>query len=141
MAGVSDGGGPGTRYWRPRDVDHLEELTKACVNLGRLAVANSCSQASTTLEKECEEGSLLQIFRVREQVKQQCMEFQTANEACEEADSQPIPKEKLVETVEDLEEDLEKAQLSSQNKTIILHRIQLTQAIIDKLTENDNESK
>ncbi|XP_029431627.1 centromere protein H isoform X4 [Rhinatrema bivittatum] len=69
------------------------------------------------------------------------MEYCTVVEAGEESVLDLIPEEKLMETAKELEREIEKARTSCHNKTLVLQRIQVANALLSRLQENDNESK
>nr|XP_033785719.1 centromere protein H isoform X3 [Geotrypetes seraphini] len=81
------------------------------------------------------------LIRLGEQVSQQHMEYHTAVEAGEENTLDIIPEEKLIETTKHLEGEIEKARTSCYNKTLVLQRIQMSNAVLNRLKENDSESK
>ncbi|XP_054842833.1 centromere protein H [Eublepharis macularius] len=85
---------------------------------------------------------LVTLFRVREQIKQHLMEYNTAINASEESFPDQVIDEKVVESsVEDLEREMEEVKISYQNKTLALQRIQVTEALRAKLKNDDADAK
>uniref|UniRef100_A0ABM5FTS3 Centromere protein H isoform X2 n=1 Tax=Pogona vitticeps TaxID=103695 RepID=A0ABM5FTS3_9SAUR len=84
---------------------------------------------------------LLTLFRVKEQIKQHLMEYNTTINANEENFPDQVIDEKIIEcSIEDLEKEMEEVKISYQNKTLALQRIQITDALRNKLKNNDEDS-
>ncbi|XP_066468634.1 centromere protein H [Tiliqua scincoides] len=84
---------------------------------------------------------LLTLLRVRDQIKQHLMEYNTTINAVGE-ESIPDADEKLIESsIEDLEREMEEMKVSYENKTLALQRIQVADALRTKLKNNDHDSK
>ncbi|XP_061475689.1 centromere protein H [Rhineura floridana] len=85
---------------------------------------------------------LVTLFRVRQQINQHLMEYNTTINANEESIPDQVIDEKIIEcSVEDLEREMEEVKVSHQNKTLALQRIQVTDALRTKLRNNDDDSK
>uniref|UniRef100_K7FU00 Centromere protein H C-terminal domain-containing protein n=1 Tax=Pelodiscus sinensis TaxID=13735 RepID=K7FU00_PELSI len=70
------------------------------------------------------------------------MEYNTTFHAGEESIPDQAIEEKLIEaTTEDLEREMEQVKISFHNKTLVLQRIQLMDALRTKLRYNDGDSK
>ncbi|XP_042306070.1 centromere protein H [Sceloporus undulatus] len=86
--------------------------------------------------------SLLGLLRIREQIKQHLMEYNTAVNANEESIPDQVIDEKIMEcSIEDLERELDDVKISYQNKTLALQRIQVADALRKKLKNEDEDSK
>ncbi|XP_048358570.1 centromere protein H [Sphaerodactylus townsendi] len=117
------------------------------------AAAAACNGSSEEVPAEAapahglvsDEGAtpdVLTLFRVREQIKQHLMEYNTAITASEESIPDQVIDEKVVESsIEDLEREMEEVKVSYQNKTLALQRIQVTEALRAKLRNDDEDSK
>ncbi|XP_068783441.1 centromere protein H-like isoform X1 [Struthio camelus] len=85
---------------------------------------------------------VLTLLRLREQMKQQLMECSATAQASEESYPDHIIEEKLIKTTtEDLEREMEEVKVSFQNKTLVLQRIQLMDALRNKMKQNDDDSR
>uniref|UniRef100_A0A8D0AVG9 Centromere protein H n=1 Tax=Salvator merianae TaxID=96440 RepID=A0A8D0AVG9_SALMN len=85
---------------------------------------------------------LLTLFRVREQINQHLMEYNTAINANEESIPDQAVDDKFIEcTIENLKKEMEDVKVSYLNKALALQRIQVTDALRTKLRDNDDESK
>ncbi|XP_007422342.1 centromere protein H isoform X2 [Python bivittatus] len=86
---------------------------------------------------------LLTLFRIKEQISQHLMEYNTIINSDEENIPDQVIDEKILEgSIEELERDLEEVRVSYQNKTLALQRIQIADALRTKLkNEDDDDSK
>ncbi|XP_075582181.1 centromere protein H [Pelecanus crispus] len=85
---------------------------------------------------------VLMLLRMRDQMKQQLMECSTAVHAGQESYSDHIIEENcVVNATCDLEKDMDEVQVSFQNKTLALQRIQLAVTLRNKVKQNDNDSR
>ncbi|XP_025892543.1 centromere protein H [Nothoprocta perdicaria] len=75
-------------------------------------------------------------------MKQQLMECSTAAQAGEESFPDHVIEEKLIKsTTEDLEREMEEVKVSFQNKTLVLQRMQLIDALRNKVKQDDEDSR
>ncbi|KAH0627986.1 hypothetical protein JD844_008625 [Phrynosoma platyrhinos] len=85
---------------------------------------------------------LVTLLRIREQINQHLMEYNTAVNANEESIPDQVIDEKIMErSIEDLEREMEEVKISYQNKTLALQRIQVADALRNKLKNRDEDSK
>uniref|UniRef100_A0A8C8RVD6 Centromere protein H n=1 Tax=Pelusios castaneus TaxID=367368 RepID=A0A8C8RVD6_9SAUR len=129
-------------------MEPLQRVRDASEALGKLAALSGGGSleagADPALEAAAagEKLDLLTLLRLREQIKQQLMEYNTILHASEEGIPDQAVEEKLIEaSTEDLEKEMEQVKISFQNKTLVLQRIQLMDALRNKLRENDSDSK
>ncbi|KAM6471220.1 centromere protein H isoform 2-T3 [Liasis olivaceus] len=99
--------------------------------------------ASLLVREEKKTPDLLTLFRIKEQISQHLMEYNTIINSDEENIPDQVIDEKILEgSIEELERDLEEARVSYQNKTLALQRIQIADALRTKLkNEDDDDSK
>ncbi|XP_030048145.1 centromere protein H [Microcaecilia unicolor] len=114
-------------------------LPALCEQLRSVCVVQAPPICNTSASATRED--LSSLLRLGEQVSQQHMECHTAVEAGEESTLDLVPEEKLIETTKELEREIEKARTSCYNKTLVLQRIQMANALLSGLKENDNEPK
>ncbi|XP_075788465.1 centromere protein H isoform X1 [Pelodiscus sinensis] len=128
-------------------MDPLQRVRDASKALGKLAAPSGSVEpgaapglgAAAAAGEKLDLGTLL---RLREQIKQQLMEYNTTFHAGEESIPDQAIEEKLIEaTTEDLEREMEQVKISFHNKTLVLQRIQLMDALRTKLRYNDGDSK
>uniref|UniRef100_A0A8C3BMT8 Centromere protein H n=1 Tax=Cairina moschata TaxID=8855 RepID=A0A8C3BMT8_CAIMO len=82
------------------------------------------------------------LISLREQLKQQLMECQVAARACQGGCPDHDMEEKAtVESMPNLENELEKIKTSFKNKTLVLQRMQVADALQKKMAENDGEAR
>ncbi|XP_063151646.1 centromere protein H-like isoform X1 [Candoia aspera] len=127
-----------------------------CPEIGGKAAPVATAAFTTNTEGATDEGArllvseeekipdLLTLFRIKEQISQHLMEYNTIiNSADEENIPDQVVDEKILESsIEELERDLEEVRVSYQNKTLALRRIQITDALRTKLkNEDDDDSK
>ncbi|XP_060091857.1 centromere protein H [Heteronotia binoei] len=87
-------------------------------------------------------ADLVSLFRIREQIKQHLIEYNTTINASEESIPDQVIDEKVFESsIEDLEREMEEVKVSYQNKALALQRIQVTEALRTKLRNYDADSK
>ncbi|XP_060617585.2 centromere protein H isoform X1 [Anolis sagrei] len=85
---------------------------------------------------------LLTLLRIKEQINQQLMEYNTTVNANEDSIADQAIDEKRVESsIEVLEREMEEMKISYQNKTLALQRIQVADALRNKLKDEDEDSK
>nr|XP_060617585.1 centromere protein H [Anolis sagrei ordinatus] len=85
---------------------------------------------------------LLTLLRIKEQINQQLMEYNTTVNANEDRIADQAIDEKRVESsIEVLEREMEEMKISYQNKTLALQRIQVADALRNKLKDEDEDSK
>ncbi|XP_015272694.1 PREDICTED: centromere protein H [Gekko japonicus] len=105
----------------------------------------AAAEATPTRTLVSEDGTspdLVTLLRIRKQIKQHLIEYNTAINANEESISDEVIDEKVVESsIEDLEREMEEVKVSYQNKTLALQRIQVTEALRTKLRNDDADSK
>lgn len=107
----------------------------------REAAEGGSSSAERLTGDKAGKPDLLTVLRVREQIKQHLMEYNTAINAVGE-ENIPDPDEKLIElSMEDLEKEMEEIKVSYENKNLALQRIQVADALTTRLKDNDHESK
>nr|XP_028604804.1 centromere protein H [Podarcis muralis] len=93
-------------------------------------------------EEGQEKLDLVSLLRVREQIKQQLLEYNATVNANEEIITDQVIDEKAILcTIEDLEGELEEVKLSHRHKTLALQRLQVNDALRAKLRNNDDNSK
>ncbi|XP_035166698.1 centromere protein H isoform X1 [Oxyura jamaicensis] len=81
---------------------------------------------------------VLTLLRVREQLKQQLMECRAIARANQEScPDHDIEEMSIVRYIENLERELEELKTSFTNKTSFMQRIQLVDALRNKMTQND----
>ncbi|KAG6940981.1 centromere protein H [Chelydra serpentina] len=127
-------------------MEPLQRVKAASQALGKLAAhsaaAGGSGAASGLGAAAGEKLDLVILLRLREQIKQQLMEYNTTVHAGEESIPDQAIEEKLIEAAtEDLEREMEQVKVSFQNKTLVLQRIQLLDALRTKLRHNDGDSK
>ncbi|XP_064032857.1 centromere protein H [Pogoniulus pusillus] len=84
---------------------------------------------------------VLCLFRLRDQMKQQLMEYNTAARANTENCPNNINRGDLKRDKENLGKDIEEVKASFQNKTLALQRIQVTAALRQKVMQKDDDSR
>ncbi|KAM9367312.1 centromere protein H [Phaethornis superciliosus] len=82
---------------------------------------------------------VLMLLRLRDQMKQQLRDCSTAADTNQESDLDHVIEEGS--TTKDLEKDIEEKNVSFQNKTLALQRIQIMLALRNKLNHNDSDSR
>ncbi|XP_074850361.1 centromere protein H isoform X2 [Carettochelys insculpta] len=130
-------------------MEPLQRVKGVCEALGKLAACSAAvggpveaGPAPGLAGTASEELDLVTLLRLRDQIKQQLTEYNTAFHAGEENIPDQAIEEKLIEpTIEDLEREMEQVKVSFQNKTLVLQRIQLMDALRTKLRYNDGDSK
>ncbi|XP_064261062.1 centromere protein H [Passer domesticus] len=82
------------------------------------------------------------LLRLRDRMKEQLIEYNTAVLASQENFlDQGIEENFIQSATQDLERDLEEAKVSFQNKTLALQRIQIMDALRNKLKQEDEDSR
>ncbi|OCU02444.1 centromere protein H isoform X2 [Xenopus laevis] len=117
----------------------LGDMQALSSELQRVCLLGACGQEPP--EEEPPEPHLLRLLRLREQVKHQSLEVQTVAEASEEVSSEALSSEKLTEIAKELLKDIEDLKVSYQNKTMVLQRMQFVNALLNKIQDNNNESR
>ncbi|XP_063312772.1 centromere protein H [Pelobates fuscus] len=102
--------------------------------LGRVAVTAASEENSE------DKVDLPTLLRIRDQVKHQHHELRSMVLACE-ASSDSYPEQRLGEIAKELQQEIEKMKVSHCNKSLVLQRMQLTDALLLKLNENNTESR
>ncbi|CAN0336282.1 unnamed protein product [Bubo scandiacus] len=102
--------------------------------------------AETETEAEAGAGSkvkvdVLKLLRLRDQMKQQLMEYDTAVHANQESYPGRVKEKFIMRGREVLQRDLEEAKISFENKTLALQRSQLVIALRNRMKQNDNDSR
>ncbi|KAE8636164.1 hypothetical protein XENTR_v10002863 [Xenopus tropicalis] len=120
----------------PEPLGDMQELSR---ELHRVSLLGACGQESP--EEEAPELHLHRLLRLREQVKHQRLEVQAVNEASEEISPEALSSEKLSEIAKELLKDIEDVKVSFQNKTMVLQRMQIVNALLSKIQEANGESK
>ncbi|XP_044302174.1 centromere protein H [Varanus komodoensis] len=122
--------------------------TAGCEEAAAAAFAGSVEEAAAEEARRLgcsvreKKADLLTLFRIREQINQHLMEYNTTLNANEESIPDQAVDEKLMESsIEELEKEMEEVKISYQNKTLALQRIQVTDALRTKLKDNDEDSK
>ncbi|PKU45473.1 centromere protein h [Limosa lapponica baueri] len=88
------------------------------------------------------ELDVLTLLRLRDQMKQQLMDYSTAVHASQENGLYHGTEQKFIDSAtQNLEQDMEEVKVSFQNKTLALQRNQLTVALRNKMKQNDNDSR
>ncbi|XP_030367733.1 centromere protein H [Strigops habroptila] len=84
----------------------------------------------------------LYLLRLREQIKQQFLEYSAVADAGTPAAADDAAREmSVLNAIEDCKKDIEKEKASFWNKTLALQRIQLMAAVRDQMKLNDNDSQ
>ncbi|XP_065455134.1 centromere protein H isoform X1 [Chrysemys picta bellii] len=130
-------------------MEPLQRVKDASKALGKLAAHSAAAGGSVEAGAASGLGAaagekldLVTLLRLREQIKQQLMEYNTTVHAGEESIPDQAIEEKLIEAAtEDLEREMEQVKVSFQNKTLVLQRIQLIDALRTKLRHTDADSK
>ncbi|XP_034956157.1 centromere protein H isoform X2 [Zootoca vivipara] len=82
------------------------------------------------------------LLRLKEQINQQLLEYNTTINANDEIITDQVTDEKaIVCAIEDLGKELEELKLSHKHKTLALQRLQVNDALRAKLRNNDDNSK
>ncbi|XP_014820365.1 PREDICTED: centromere protein H [Calidris pugnax] len=82
------------------------------------------------------------MLRLRDQMKQQLMDYGSAVHTGQENGFYHINEQKFIDSAtENLEQDTEEVQISLQNKTLALQRNQLMVALRNKMKQNDHDSR
>ncbi|XP_039565957.1 centromere protein H isoform X1 [Passer montanus] len=82
------------------------------------------------------------LLRLKDRMKEQLIEYNTAVLASQENFlDQGIEENFIQSATRDLERDLEEAKVSFQNKTLALQRIQIMDALRNKLKQEDEDSR
>ncbi|XP_074022888.1 centromere protein H [Numenius arquata] len=85
---------------------------------------------------------VLRLLRLRDQMKQQLMDYSTAVHASKENCLYQVTDQKFIDSAtQNLEQDMEEVKVSLQNKTLALQRNQLMVALRNKMKQNDNDSR
>ncbi|MGH0149964.1 UNVERIFIED_CONTAM: hypothetical protein FKN15_016411 [Acipenser sinensis] len=119
-------------------MDAFQNLHEACSKLGHLAL-NSC-QSPVPANTDNEE-SLARILRLREQVADQCLEMKIRIKSDQGNYNIPGILAEENPDITEMTKDLEDVKLSIHNKTLALHRMQFTHAVLEKMKENDKEAQ
>ncbi|XP_069483496.1 centromere protein H [Ambystoma mexicanum] len=96
--------------------------------------------AEPTMDQQSNEDILSKLYRFQEQIKHQLMEVERVLAASEESTTVIDQEDKLIETAKELEKEILFAQVSNQNKTLTLQRIQLAHSLRTKLEEDGEDS-
>ncbi|XP_053313886.1 centromere protein H [Spea bombifrons] len=114
----------------------LESLKLHSAELGKVALVGAYGQE----KNEQPNVDLLQLLRLREQVKHQLFELQNMVQS-NESSSDFYPEENLTEVAKELRKEIENVKLSYKNKTAVLQRMQYMHVVQKKLQENDSGSR
>ncbi|KAM4707479.1 centromere protein H [Discoglossus pictus] len=118
----------------------LGSLEQLSAELGKLALLGASGPGEEE-QPGLEQGGILRLLQLREQVKHQQLELQNLIESSEETLPEFYSEDKLIETIEELGKEIQKMKVSYQNKTMVLHRIQHSHALLSKMQENSSVSK
>ncbi|XP_073933457.1 centromere protein H isoform X2 [Castor canadensis] len=100
-----------------------EEATGETADSGGAASAGELPQAAGAREARSEDRIKL-LLRLRAQTKQQLLEYKSMINANEEKTPEQIMQENHIEAkIEDLENEIEEAKVSSEMKNLALHRV------------------
>ncbi|XP_020018239.1 centromere protein H isoform X1 [Castor canadensis] len=117
-----------------------EEATGETADSGGAASAGELPQAAGAREARSEDRIKL-LLRLRAQTKQQLLEYKSMINANEEKTPEQIMQENHIEAkIEDLENEIEEAKVSSEMKNLALHRMQLSAALRQNLEKADTKS-
>lgn len=93
------------------------------------------------MDQQRSEDNILNLYRLRDQIKQQLTEVQRVLATSEEGSPIVDQEDKLIETSKELEKEIEFAKVSHQNKTVTLQRIQLGHSLRANLEECGDDSE
>ncbi|XP_040396792.1 centromere protein H [Cygnus olor] len=86
--------------------------------------------------------NVLTLLRLREQLKQQLMECRAAARANQGSYRDcDVEKISIMRSMQNLERELEEKKTSFKNKTLFMQRMQLVDALRNKMTQNDDETR
>uniref|UniRef100_A0A8C5P8V5 Centromere protein H n=1 Tax=Leptobrachium leishanense TaxID=445787 RepID=A0A8C5P8V5_9ANUR len=114
----------------------LAKLHLQSTELGRVAMMGAGEQEEENQAK----ADLINLLRLREQLKQQNLELQCMAIAGDSS-SDVYPGEILKEAATELQDGIANAIVSYNNKTKVLQRIQSTDALLAKVEERSRESR
>ncbi|XP_035409556.1 centromere protein H [Cygnus atratus] len=113
----------------------MAELTEAGAEAGPAAELRVGTDPEAKL-------NVLTLLRLREQLKQQLMECRAAARANQgsypDCDVEEIS---IMQSMQNLERELEEKKTSFKNKTLFMQRMQLVDALRNKMTQNDDERR
>ncbi|XP_074138468.1 centromere protein H isoform X2 [Sminthopsis crassicaudata] len=94
-------------------------------------------------EKESEEDEdwnmVRQLLRLKNQIKQQLMEYKADVEASKMSPTEECTEDNLIQKIEDLERKMEEMKIELEAKTLALKRIQVAHALEKKLEKKDDD--
>ncbi|XP_066567540.1 centromere protein H [Amia ocellicauda] len=133
----AEGSCPDRAAGRTGGMEVFEKLEGLSLELGQEALSSCQSPLTASCE---EQESLTHLLRIKEQVANQCFEMRVKVNAEQGKDFQDIITDENQNTCE-LERDLEDSKLSYCNTILALHRMQVSQAVLEKLEHNDKEAE
>uniref|UniRef100_A0A4X2LK78 Centromere protein H C-terminal domain-containing protein n=2 Tax=Vombatus ursinus TaxID=29139 RepID=A0A4X2LK78_VOMUR len=82
-----------------------------------------------------------QLLRIKDQIKQQLLEYKAEVEASKERPTEELAEGDLLQRIEDLERKMEGVKIELEMKTLALRRVQVAHALQKKLEKKDSESE
>ncbi|XP_020854133.1 centromere protein H [Phascolarctos cinereus] len=82
-----------------------------------------------------------QLLRLKDQIKQQLLEYKAEVEASKESPTEELAEGDLLQRIEDLERKMEEVKIELEMKTLALRRVQVAHALQKKLEKKDSESE
>ncbi|XP_068952449.1 centromere protein H isoform X1 [Petaurus breviceps papuanus] len=90
-------------------------------------------------DEDC--NMLRQLLRLKDQIKQQLLEYKVEVEASKESPIEELTEDGLLQRIDDLERKMEGVKIELEMKTLALKRVQVAHALQKKLEKEDSESK
>ncbi|XP_042190833.1 centromere protein H [Callorhinchus milii] len=119
----------------------LQEPGSSHEKQGQLTIDNFHSMPKNVHENPTCMNSIVDLVWLKDQIIQQTVELETHVKACVETNTEATSEGDLKETIEIIEKELEDASVSFQNKSLMLHRLQVTHALREQAQEEDAEGK
>ncbi|XP_036602947.1 centromere protein H [Trichosurus vulpecula] len=97
--------------------------------------------AEETGEEDEDCKMVQQLLRLKDQLKQQLLEYKAEVEASEESPTEELTEGDLLQRIEDVEKKMEEVKIELEVKTLALKRVQVAHALQKKLEKKDSESE
>ncbi|XP_051847622.1 centromere protein H [Antechinus flavipes] len=102
--------------------------------------ASYTKEAGEKEKEEDEEWNMVrQLLRLKNQIKQQLLEYKAEVEASKMSPTEECTEDNLIQKIEDLERKMEEMKIELEAKTLALKRIQVAHALEKKLEKKDGD--
>ncbi|XP_072462760.1 centromere protein H [Notamacropus eugenii] len=109
---------------------------------GATAASPGLEEAPPASGEEDEDSRLVrQLLRLKDQIKQQLLEYKAEVEASKESPAEELTEGNLLQRIEELERKMEDVKVELEMKTLALKRVQVAHALQKKLGKKDSESE